>query len=558
MKKTLLIGLDAACWDYLDPLLATNRMPALKKLIETGVWGTMFSTLPAATPIAWASINTGKNPGKHGVFSHMWRVPGKYEYVPTNAEVRMGTPFWKRLNESGVRVGMVNVPFTHPPDPVDGFIVGGFGTPNSAADKTYPLEILDEIETRYGPYEPSLDTRGMRSEPPKEVFDKERDQQRKHIRIAADLARQNKVSVLVINLMLLDHANHKMPEMDLVEEAMIESDADLAFLLDEFQPDNVMVISDHGSRRVKGDFLLYKWLRDRGYYQQAKRSKAEQEEALNWILMRWLRDQKGYYGSTEKVIRSLVRELLPRMPQSVSDRIWQSIESDYLYAREYYQLNDQTDYSFSKVFPESPYSGLLYVNLVDRDPSGIIALKDKSELVDKLISELGEIEDLENGQKLLSNVYRSEDIYTGHAVEQAPDIVIDGYESDWGVRLSPLDSLIKTSVEGYFIKNSKQYGFHSKDGVFIFSGKDFRLGEVKDPYHIMDIPAVLLHLYGIPIPEDFDGHVRTDLIREEFMDQNPIRSQTGDPETAVTLDRSYTAEETEELVDRLKALGYLD
>jgi len=38
MKKTLLIGLDAACWDYLDPLLQAGRLP-----IERIAWDVGYS-----------------------------------------------------------------------------------------------------------------------------------------------------------------------------------------------------------------------------------------------------------------------------------------------------------------------------------------------------------------------------------------------------------------------------------------------------------------------------------------------------------------------------------
>ncbi|HZD55089.1 MAG TPA: alkaline phosphatase family protein, partial [Anaerolineales bacterium] len=130
--KTLLVGLDAACWEYLNPLVETGRMPTLGNLVSSGTWGKLHSTMPPWTPTAWSSIITGKNPGKHGVFDMLWRRPGTYEFILSNARTREGTPFWKRLNQHGIRVGLVNIPFTHPPDEVDGFVVSGFGTPSSA------------------------------------------------------------------------------------------------------------------------------------------------------------------------------------------------------------------------------------------------------------------------------------------------------------------------------------------------------------------------------------------------------------------------------------------
>ena len=154
MKRTLLVGLDAACWEYLDPLLKSGRLPAIQKLIDTGYRGTLTSTMPPWTPTAWSSLVTAKNPGKHGIFDMFWRRPGSYDFALTNATIRRGTPFWAYLNDAGVRVGLVNVPFTHPPVAIDGFILCGFGTPESAGDLTWPPEALASIEAGYGKYRP--------------------------------------------------------------------------------------------------------------------------------------------------------------------------------------------------------------------------------------------------------------------------------------------------------------------------------------------------------------------------------------------------------------------
>jgi len=162
MKKTLLVGLDAACWEYLDPLLKSGRLPTLQRLMNTGVSGILHSTIPARTPTAWGSIVTGKNPSKHGIFDMLWRRPGTYEFIMTNARVRSGTPFWKRLNECGLRVGLVNVPFSYPPNHVDGFVVCGFGTPNSVANITYPADVQDWINENFGDYQPWLETHRLK------------------------------------------------------------------------------------------------------------------------------------------------------------------------------------------------------------------------------------------------------------------------------------------------------------------------------------------------------------------------------------------------------------
>ena len=263
-SKTLLIGLDAACMAYLDPLLEAGKLPNLKDLIERGSYGKLRSVMPPITPAAWSSIITGVNPGKHGVYEWVKRRSDEYGLAPVDGSQRIGTTVWQRLNQAGIRVGVVNIPLTYPVQPIDGFLLCGFSTPGNRRDLSWPTEALSHLENEFGVYKPDIDKGGAEVDSP-EVYRAERDFQQRQVRITASLANRYEVQVLITNLMLLDHANHTMPDMSTVEEAIIESDKDLGYLLDEFQPDNVMVISDHGSRRVHGVFLLSGWLADQDY-----------------------------------------------------------------------------------------------------------------------------------------------------------------------------------------------------------------------------------------------------------------------------------------------------
>ena len=49
-KRTLLIGLDGATFDILDPLMRDGVMPFLKTFIETGVRAELRTVIPALTP----------------------------------------------------------------------------------------------------------------------------------------------------------------------------------------------------------------------------------------------------------------------------------------------------------------------------------------------------------------------------------------------------------------------------------------------------------------------------------------------------------------------------
>src|SRR5688500_6158246 len=126
--RVLCLGLDGADYDLVRKLLAQGRLPTLAKLSREGTFGALRSTIPAFTPTAWSSFLTGLNPAGHGIFAFTAnpnRGGGRLE----NAASRAGAPLWRYLGAASVRSAFVTVPFTHPPEPLSGLIVTGFGGP---------------------------------------------------------------------------------------------------------------------------------------------------------------------------------------------------------------------------------------------------------------------------------------------------------------------------------------------------------------------------------------------------------------------------------------------
>ena len=144
--------------------------------------------------------------------------------------------------------------------------------------------------------------------------------------------------------------------------------------------------------------------------------------------------------------------------------------------------------------------------------------------------------------------------------ELGPDIIIDSYNAQWNI-LSTFrrGARAENMRAGYFVDNFNDFGHHSRDGIFIFSGDDFNdAGFAPGNRQIRDVPATLLHLYGIPIPDDYDGRVLENLLTPEFVSQQPISYQPGDGESVVSVEDLYSPEETDELLGHLRALGYVD
>src|SRR5450432_4602431 len=64
-EKVLLIGLDAAEWNLIRPLLVL--LPNLKSLIDRGVSGELNSPSPLISPMLWTTAVTGKRATRHNI-----------------------------------------------------------------------------------------------------------------------------------------------------------------------------------------------------------------------------------------------------------------------------------------------------------------------------------------------------------------------------------------------------------------------------------------------------------------------------------------------------------
>ncbi|MEM7516253.1 MAG: alkaline phosphatase family protein, partial [Planctomycetota bacterium] len=65
--RVLVLGFDGADGRTVDAMMKEGELPNLKRLAEMGSFHPLGTTTAAESPVAWASINTGQNPGKTGI-----------------------------------------------------------------------------------------------------------------------------------------------------------------------------------------------------------------------------------------------------------------------------------------------------------------------------------------------------------------------------------------------------------------------------------------------------------------------------------------------------------
>ncbi|NUT53719.1 MAG: hypothetical protein HOV94_41480, partial [Saccharothrix sp.] len=118
-RRLVLVGLDGFSPRWLDRLLDDGRLPALASMRRDGATADLYSTLPATTPVAWASIATGAWPSTHGVEGFLVHRPGDAldRRVSGCYSTRCAAePLWETATRAGLRSCVVKFPVSYPSD----------------------------------------------------------------------------------------------------------------------------------------------------------------------------------------------------------------------------------------------------------------------------------------------------------------------------------------------------------------------------------------------------------------------------------------------------------
>jgi predicted AlkP superfamily phosphohydrolase/phosphomutase len=93
-------------------------------------------------------------------------------------------------------------------------------------------------------------------------------------------------------------------------------------------------------------------------------------------------------------------------------------------------------------------------------------------------------------------------------------------------------------------------------GIFIAAGPDIDSRIVPDDLRVVDVPPTVLYAIGLPAAEDFAGRARTEIFTEDFRSAHPLETipTWGKP----TAGENRASAVDEELVDQLRALGYIE
>ena len=144
-SKVLMLGMDGLDPRRVARMTCEGELPAFSRLQKRGRLCPLATSNPAESPVAWTSLATGCNPGKHGIFDFIHRDPKNY--VPYLSLQRAGprlsggknryvSPrrvpgFWRMTSDAGVPTTVIRWPATFPAEDVKGRFLAGLGVPDA-------------------------------------------------------------------------------------------------------------------------------------------------------------------------------------------------------------------------------------------------------------------------------------------------------------------------------------------------------------------------------------------------------------------------------------------
>lgn len=369
--RLFVLGWDGSPLRLLRRLMQAGDLPNLARLFESGSAVEMNSSLPDVSAVAWTSINTGMNPGKHGIYGFYDGRPGDRSIqVMTASHVRAQT-MWELVSDAGRRAVALNVPLSYPPQRINGVVVSDFLAP-SLGKAVYPTAVLSTLE-RFG-YRIDTDPAVARESLQRFVqdFKATADSRAEAVMHFMD---EEEWGLFFVVFMETDRLHHFMWQYMEEEEptygpmfldAYRHLDALAGRILAKLSPDDALIfLSDHGFTTLKREVYLNVWL-----------------------------EQEGYLRFTLGGERGL-----------------SSIDPS------------------TTVYSLDP--GRLYVNVQGRQPGGRVPEAEASPLLDELEGKLRELRDPDSGDAVVKEVYRADAIYSGPERGRAPDMLVmphDGYD----------------------------------------------------------------------------------------------------------------------------------
>ena len=369
--RVLVISLAEATLDLILPWAEAGYLPTFQHLMNEGVYGRLQSRIPFITPQMWGTIFTGTPASRHGVFD-FWQRDDNGRFRETNGSDLKQKPIWDILGENGLSSGIVNMPFTYPPRPVNGYMISGEDAPGAHRSIASPPGIYDELTNRFGRYRL------------KDIFPGGRDKRDYLALPEKDIAKQTDVLEYLVkqhatNLFFtfysataicqhyfwsdMDSQDAHNPYQAVIETAYRALDASIGRLLAAAGPGTqVYVISECGAGPLQSGVNINAWLAQEGFlfYRQGARAAQSGKDTGS--------SMSNIIADLRKQVQGGLQKHLPHAMYYMANRDLGSTKA----LIQSYVVNSGIDWKKTRAFSRGK-EGNIFISLKGRDPHGIVA-----------------------------------------------------------------------------------------------------------------------------------------------------------------------------------------
>lgn len=491
--KVFIVSFDGGTWTNLKPLAESGIMPNLKRLLDKGLHANLESTIPPVTPPAWTAFMTGCNPGKSGVFDFYEYHESSYKTtLTTNKSIQVDT-LWKLLSDNDLRVGVIDVPINYPPPSVNGYVISGWERPSNKKVFTFPPDLGPKLLEKLGDYPICLTTFDRQGTKDVDFVNSLIQITSKVAEAGLWLLENEPVDFFMIHFQTTDIIQHsfwheistfdfesKNPILIKIWEFYKNLDEKLELLASKVS-DNAtfFLVSDHGFGPVKRRMALNFWLKQNGYL------KLKQDIASQI--------RTNLQGAVIKVTSKV--DAIARLKNRIKRKVQEESEQRVLVPRSTF---DPIDYSETMAFSSiGTVCGGIQLNIIGREPNGIVHEKDKENLIQEIKEKLLNIKDPVSGKTFMKAVCLKEEIYNGQSLSKIPDLILipnDNFYFFSGI----------SEKELFQEASPLSPGNHLSNGIILISGVKTSTIDLKSP-RIYDLLPTILDLFNLSVPAYVDG-----------------------------------------------------
>lgn len=490
-RRVLLIALDSAEPELMMAWQQQGLMPNLKTLLESGAWSRVSTTPGFGAGAMWPSVYTGMNIGNHGRYFFEQIKPGTYqtERVSDEASVK-ASPLWKLLSDQGNRVCVIDGDRAPLIDNLNGRQISDW-TPHDPVGtvRSWPPGFADEVIKDFGT-DPLNGCADVFTGGPG-LYVELRDKLIKRVAQKTAMARRylresdwdffmvgygdaHDVGHMCWHLHDASHAGYDPTWVkkhgDPIRDVYQALDAAIGELLDEVDSNTFVVLFAGPGMEpdYTGNYLLTSVLQRLQHSAPADSS----------------RIRAGLSAFYKKYLPFSLRRKLEAYVKKKTEKSRELARSK----SRYFQV------------PHNQNSGAIRINLVGREPNGIVTPGvEYDTCCESLKQDLMALVDANTGKRIVREVVKVKDHCHGDHLDFLPDLLVI-WERHGPIRAisSEKTGLIRKTYGG------SRTGDHSNRCMLVIRGPGVKTGEMARPPSVESVAPTMSEILGFTM-KDADG-----------------------------------------------------